>query len=112
VDRQGQLFKGRNGAKTMAMACRYLEGTLDNAQPAIGEINDLRLHYSMTRIEEEARQCGACAVETAAHKIASRPALRYPIQPLCPSGLVIVGALGPLPRRRAPRPPHGCGRFL
>jgi deoxyribonuclease-1 len=76
VDSKGKPFKGRNCAKKMALAFRYMEGDLHNLQPAIGEVNGLRSNYSMAMIEGEAREFGACDVEIADRKIEPRPAIR------------------------------------
>jgi deoxyribonuclease I len=53
VDRKGQPFKGRNCAKKMALAFRFMEGDLHNLQPAIGEVNGLRFNYSMAMVRRE-----------------------------------------------------------
>jgi deoxyribonuclease-1 len=62
-DSIGQPFKGRNCAKKMAVAFRYMEGDLHNLQPGIGEVNGLRFNYSTAMIPEEVREFGACDVE-------------------------------------------------
>ena len=76
MDSKGKPFKGRNCAKKMAPAFRFMEGDLHNLQPAIGEVNGLRSNYSMAMIEGEAREFGACDVEIADRKIEPRPAIR------------------------------------
>jgi len=47
VDSKGRLFKGRNCARKMVKLFRFMEADLFNLQPAIGEVNGLRSHYSM-----------------------------------------------------------------
>ena len=76
VDRKGQPFKGRNCARKVAVPFRYMEADLYNLQPAIGEVNHLRLNYSMAMIPGEARAFGRCDLEIEDRKIEPRPDIR------------------------------------
>jgi deoxyribonuclease-1 len=76
VDRKGQLFKGRGCAAKVAKPFRFMEADLYNLQPAITEVNRLRLNYSMAMIDGEARRFGACDLEIEDRKIEPRPDIR------------------------------------
>jgi deoxyribonuclease-1 len=76
VDWKGQPFKGRNCARKVAVPFRYMEADLYNLQPAIGEVNHLRLNYSMAMIPGEARVFGPCDLEIEDRKIEPRPDIR------------------------------------
>jgi deoxyribonuclease-1 len=76
VDSQGKPFQGRNCARKMVKFFRFMEADLYNLQPAIGEVNGLRLNYSMEMIPGEKREFGECDVEIEDNKMEPRPEIR------------------------------------
>ena len=58
------------------MPFRYMEADLYNLQPSIGEVNQLRSHYSMAMIPGEPREFGRCDLEIEDRKIEPRPDIR------------------------------------
>jgi len=76
VDRKGKAFKGRNCARKVAIAFRFMEADLYNLQPESAEVSLLRSNYSMTMIPDEAREFGRCNLEIIDRKIEPRPDIR------------------------------------
>jgi deoxyribonuclease-1 len=76
VDRKGNPFKGRNCARKVAMAFRFMDADLYNLQPESAEVNLLRSNYSMAMIPGEDRTFGRCDLEIAGRKIEPRPDIR------------------------------------
>jgi deoxyribonuclease-1 len=63
VNRKEQLFKGHHCAARIAKPFRSMEADLYNLQPAITEVNRLRLNDSMAMIDGEARLFRQCDLE-------------------------------------------------
>jgi deoxyribonuclease-1 len=76
ADRKGQPFKGRHCTAKVAKLFRFMEADLYNLQPAITEVNRLRLNHSMAMIDGEPRLFGSCDLEIADRKIEPRPDIR------------------------------------
>ena len=60
----------------IAVPFRYMEADLYNLQPAITEVNRLRLNYAMAMIEGEARTFGSCDLDIEDRKVEPRPDIR------------------------------------
>ncbi|WP_136799973.1 endonuclease [Desulfosediminicola ganghwensis] len=60
VDSKGKSFKGRNCARKVNTAFRYMESDLHNLFPAIGSVNALRSNYNFTVLPEAYPTFGSC----------------------------------------------------
>ena len=76
VDSKDKSFKGRNCVRKRVKLFRFMEADLYNLQPAIGEVNGLRVNSSMEMIPGEKRAFGNCDVEIENKKVEPRPEIR------------------------------------
>jgi deoxyribonuclease-1 len=76
VNRNGKTFKGRNCARKVVSAFRFMEADLYNLVPEAAETNRRRSNYSMGMLPGEPREFGACDVEIHDRTFEPRPEVR------------------------------------
>ena len=76
VSKKGKAYRGRRCARKVSQRFRRMEADLFNLQPAVGEVNADRKHYSMGIIPGEHRAYGQCDVEVSDRRIEPRPSIR------------------------------------